>query len=61
MELIGLILFLAGLGIMYFAKQTDGISGAVLFILGLFLLVFGIWALFFETGEGAGRFLGWVR
>ena len=53
---------LIGLGIMYFARQTQGVSGAVLFLLGLFLVGFGIYLLFFEQGEGAGRWLdGLVR
>lgn len=57
MALIGLVLFLIGLALVYFARQTDGISGAVLFLLGLLLLGFGVYALFFEGGQGAG---GWL-
>jgi len=57
MALVGLILFLIGLGILYFARQTDGISGAVLFLIGLLLLGFGIYALFFEQGQGARRWI----
>lgn len=55
MELIGIILFVVGLGIMYFARRTQGISGAVLFLLGLFIAAIGIYSLFFEQGQGGGR------
>ena len=61
MAFVGLIFLFVGLGVMYFAKQTQGVSGAVLFILGLLLFVCGIYALFFETGEGAGRWMSWMR
>ena len=58
MALIGLVLFLIGLGVMYFARQSDGIGGVFLFLLGLFLFGFGIYFLFFEQGEGGRRLLG---
>lgn len=61
MALVGIILFFVGLGLMYFARRTQGISGAVLFLLGLALFAFGVYSLFFETGEGAGRWLSWLR
>ena len=61
MALIGLVLFLVGLALMYFSRQTQGVSGAVLFVLGLLLFVFGVYALFFETGEGAGRWMEWMK
>jgi len=57
MALVGLVLFLIGLGVMYLARQSDGISAAVLFLLGLLMVGFGIYALFFEQGQGAGRWL----
>ena len=57
MAIVGLVLFLVGLGLMVFARRTDGISGAVLFVLGLLLFGFGVYALFFEDGEGLGRWL----
>ena len=55
MALVGVVLFLVGLGILYFAKQTEGLSGAVLFLLGLGLLGFGLYLVFFEQGPGAGK------
>lgn len=61
MALIGLILLLFGLGIMYFARRTQGVSGAVLFLLGLALTGFGIYALFFEQGQGAGLWLQEIK
>jgi hypothetical protein len=61
MALVGLVLFLIGLGLVYFARQTDGISGAVLFLLGILLVGFGIYALVFEQGQGAGRWLEGFR
>jgi len=61
LALIGIILFLIGLGIMYFARQSEGVSGAVLFLLGLLLVGFGIYALVFEQGQGAGRWLEGLR
>ena len=57
MALVGIIVLLIGLGVMYLARQSDGISAAVLFLLGLLMVVFGIYALFFEQGQGAGRWL----
>jgi hypothetical protein len=57
MELIGIIFFVIGLGIMYFARRTQGIGGAVLFLLGLLLGVVGIYSIFFEQGQGGGRWL----
>jgi len=57
MALVGLVLFLFGLGVMYLARQSDGISAAVLFLLGLLMVGFGIYALFFEQGQGLGRWL----
>ena len=57
MELLGIIFFFIGLGLMYFARRTQGISGAVLFVIGLLLFAMGIYALFFEKGEGLGRWL----
>lgn len=62
MAFVGLVLLLVGLGVVYLARQTDGVSGAVFFLLGLFLLGFGIYLLFFEQGEGAGKWLeGLIR
>ena len=57
MALIGLVLFVFGLLVMYVAWRADGVSAAVLFLLGLAMAGFGIYALFFEQGEGAGRWL----
>jgi cytochrome c biogenesis factor len=57
MALVGLVLFLFGLGVMYLARQSDGMSAAVLFLLGLLMVGFGIYALFFEQGQGLGRWL----
>jgi hypothetical protein len=57
MAIIGLVLFLFGLLVMYVAWRSDGVSAAVLFLLGLAMAGFGIYALFFEQGEGAGRWL----
>lgn len=57
MALVGIIVLLIGLGVMYLARQSDGVSAAVLFLLGLLMFVFGIYALFFEQGQGAGRWL----
>jgi multisubunit Na+/H+ antiporter MnhB subunit len=57
MALVGIIVLLIGLGVMYLARQSDGISAAVLFLLGLLMVVFGIYVLFFEQGQGAGRWL----
>lgn len=61
MALIGLIFFVVGLGLTYFARRTQGISGAILFILGLLIFAFGIYTLFFEQGEGLGRWMDWLR
>lgn len=61
MALIGLVFFVVGLGLMYFARRTQGISGAILFVLGLLIFSFGIYALFFEQGEGLGRWMEWLR
>lgn len=57
MALIGLVMLLFGLIVMYVASRADGISAAALFLLGLLIAGFGIYALFFEQGEGAGRWL----
>lgn len=57
MALAGLVLFLVGLGIMYFARRTEGVSGAVLFLLGLLLVGFGIYSLFFEQGQGLSQWI----
>lgn len=62
MAFVGLILLLIGVVIVFFARQTEGVSGAVLFLLGLALAAFGVYLLFFERGEGAGRWLdGLIR
>lgn len=62
MALIGLFLIVFGLGVIYLARRTDGISGAVLFLLGMFMAGFGIYSLFFEQGHGAARWLeGLIR
>ena len=61
MALFGLVFFFVGLGLIYFSRRTQGISGAVLFILGLLLFVFGVYALFFEQGEGLSRWMEWLR
>lgn len=61
MALVGLVIFFVGLGLMYFSRRTRGISGAVLFIIGLLLFVFGVYALFFEQGEGLSRWMEWLR
>lgn len=58
MEFLGLILTLVGLAIMAFARRTEGLSGAVLFMLGVALAGMGIYLIFFETGEGLNRWLG---
>ena len=57
MALIGLILFLFGLAVMYVARRSDGLGAAVLFLLGLFMAGSGVYALFVEQGDGAGRWL----
>ena len=61
MALIGLILFLVGLAVMLFARRTQGLSGAVFFLLGVLLSCLGLYGLFFERGEGAGRWLEFLR
>ena len=61
MALVGLVFFLIGLGLMYFSRRTHGISGAVLFVLGLLVFGFGFYALFIEQGEGLGRWVEWLR
>ena len=61
MALVGLVLLFVGLALMYFARQSHGVGSAFLFLLGLFLLGFGAYLLFFEQGEGAGRLLGIFR
>lgn len=61
MALIGLVFLLVGLGLMYFARRTQGFSGAILFLLGLLLFLFGVYALFFEQGEGLSRWMEWLR
>ena len=61
MEFMGLVFLLLGLGLMYFARRTQGISGAVLFLLGLAVLGFGAYALFFEPGTGPFEWLGLSR
>jgi hypothetical protein len=57
MALVGLILLLIGAGIMYFARQTDGVSAAVLFLLGLVLAGIGCYGLFCGQCLGARNFL----
>ena len=57
MALVGLALILFGLLVMFVAWRSDGVSAAVLFLLGLVMAGFGIYALFFEQGEGAARWL----
>jgi sulfite exporter TauE/SafE len=59
--LVGLIFLLVGLALAYFARRTEGVSGAVLFLLGLLIFAFGVYALFFENGQGLGRWMDWIR
>ena len=58
LALVGIILFLIGLGMMYFARQSEGVSGAVLFLLGLLLIGFGIYALVLRAGPGRRALAG---
>lgn len=57
----GILLALFGAGIMWFAKQTEGVTGAILFLLGLVCFLIGLYLAFFESGEGAARWFGWIR
>ena len=57
MELAGLILLLIGLGVVYLARQTEGVSGAVFYVLGWVLVGVGAYWLFFEQGQGLGRWI----
>jgi sulfite exporter TauE/SafE len=57
MELLGLVLVLIGLGVVYLARQSEGLSGAFFFLLGVLLFLMGIYLLFFEKGEGVSRWL----
>ena len=61
LTLAGILLALFGAGIMWFAKQTEGISAVVLFLLGLILFLFGLYFAFFESGAGAARWFSWIR
>ena len=60
MAAIGLLLTLLGLWIMNFARKTEGISGAVFFLIGLALMLMGLYMLFFETGAGAASWMPWL-
>ena len=57
MELVGLILFFVGLGVMYLARRSEGISGAVFFLLGLTLVGLAVYWIFFEQGTGLTRWI----
>ena len=46
---------------MWFAKQTEGISAAILFLLGLVLFLLGLNFAFFQSGTGAARWFSWIR
>jgi len=57
MELLGLILFIVGLGVIYLARRTEGVSGAAFFLLGLVLVGLAIYWIFFEEGKGLTRWI----
>lgn len=61
LTLVGILLALIGVGIMWFARQTEGLSAAVLFLLGLILFLLGLYFAFFESGSGAARWFSWIR
>ena len=60
MELFGLLLVLIGLGVMYLSRQSEGVSGAFFFLLGLILLCMGVYLLFFEDGEAIARWISFL-
>lgn len=60
MAALGILLALVGLWIMSFARKTEGVSGAALFLIGLALMLMGLYALILETGSGAARWMPWL-
>jgi sulfite exporter TauE/SafE len=57
---IGIIVALFGFWIMSLARKTEGVSGALLFLIGLGLLIMGLYLALFESGSGAARWAPWL-
>ena len=60
MAALGIVLTVIGFWIMSLARKTEGISGALFFLIGLGLLIMGLYLALFEGGAGAARWIPWL-
>jgi len=58
---VGMLAALIGCGLMAMARRGEGIGAALFFVLALALFLFGLYLIFIEDGQGAARWLTFLR
>jgi sulfite exporter TauE/SafE len=61
MAALGIVLACIGFWVMSLARKTEGVSGALFFLIGLALLLMGFYMALFEEGSGASRWMPWLE
>jgi sulfite exporter TauE/SafE len=61
MAALGIVLAFIGFWVMSLARKTEGVSGALFFLIGLALLLMGFYLALFEEGSGAARWIPWLE
>lgn len=59
--MLGLLAAGLGLLVMNLSRRDEGCGAVAFFLLGLTLAAFGAYLLFFEDGQGAARWLPFLR
>ena len=60
-KLLGLLAAAIGFGLMAMSRRGEGIGSALFFVIALALFLFGLYLLFIEDGQGAARWLPFLR
>lgn len=60
-KIVGMLAAAIGFLFMRSARQGEGIGSAVFFLVALALFVFGLYLIFVEDGQGAARWLPFLK
>ncbi|MDH3523408.1 MAG: hypothetical protein OES32_07450 [Acidobacteriota bacterium] len=60
-KLAGLVAFALGFWLARSARESEGLGGAALFLLGLAFCAGGLYLIFIEDGQGLARWMPFLR
>ena len=60
-KFVGMAAAALGFALMAFARRGEGIGSALFFLIALALFLFGLYLMFVEDGQGAARWLPFLR